>query len=145
MSSTYIDIQSSYDLTSDHSPIIATLSTPVIVRKPTPRLYNSKTNWNAYRQIIQGKVHLSIELKEHEDIEPETNNLLNLLQHAAKESTPNSDHQRTTNNISYEIKRLVVEKRRARSIWQRTHTPDNRRIYKRTSNKIKSKLQEMWK
>jgi hypothetical protein len=29
ISSTYTDIQSSYDLTSDHSPIIATLSTSV--------------------------------------------------------------------------------------------------------------------
>jgi len=40
ISSTYTDIQSSYELTSDHSPIIATLSTSVIVRKPTPRLHN---------------------------------------------------------------------------------------------------------
>jgi len=40
ISSTSTDIQSSYDLTSDHSPIVATLSTTVIVRKPTPRLYN---------------------------------------------------------------------------------------------------------
>jgi len=42
LSSTYTDIlvQSSYDLTSDHSPIVATLSTSVTVRKPTPRLHN---------------------------------------------------------------------------------------------------------
>jgi hypothetical protein len=43
ISSTFTDIQSSYDLTSDHSPIIAKLSTLVIVRKPTPRLHNSQT------------------------------------------------------------------------------------------------------
>jgi hypothetical protein len=143
ISSTYTDIQSSYDLTSNHSPIIATLSTSVIVRKSTPHLHNSKTNWDTYRQIIQDKVNLSIKLKEHEDIELETNNLLSLLQHAAKGATPNSDPQRTTNSIPYEIKRLVAEKRRSRSIWQRTHTPDRRRICNQTSNKLKSKLQEM--
>jgi hypothetical protein len=44
ISSKYTDIQSSYDLTSDHSPII--------VRKPTPRLPNSKTNCDTYRQIV---------------------------------------------------------------------------------------------
>jgi len=55
ISSTYTDIQSSYDLTSDHSPVIATLSTSVIVRKPTPCLHNSKTYWDTYRQIIQTK------------------------------------------------------------------------------------------
>jgi len=106
-------------------------------------LHNSKTKWNTYRQIIQDKVNLSIKLKGHEDIELETNNLLNLLQRAAKKATPNSDPQRTTNNTPYEIKRLAAEKRRARSIWQRTNTPDSRRIYNRKSNKLKSKLQEM--
>ena len=48
ISSTYTDIQSSYVLTSDHSPIIATLSTSVIVRKLTPRLQNSKINCDTY-------------------------------------------------------------------------------------------------
>ena len=109
-------------------------------------MHNSKINWDTYRQIIQDKVNLSIKLKEHEDIELETNNLHSLLQHAPKEATPKSDPQSTTNNIqvSYEIKRLVAEKIRTRSIWQRIHTPDSRRIYNRTSNKLKSNLQEMW-
>ena len=66
-------------------------------------MHNSKTNWDTYRQIIQDKVNLSIKLKKHEDIELETNKLLHLLQHAAKEATPNSDPQKTTNNIPYEI------------------------------------------
>ena len=79
ISSTYTDIQSSYDLASNHSPIIATLSTSVIVRQPTPRLHNSKTNWDTYRKIIQDKINLSIKLKEHEDRELETDNLLSLL------------------------------------------------------------------
>jgi nitrate/nitrite-specific signal transduction histidine kinase len=129
-------IQSNYDLTSDHSPITVTLSTTVIVRKPTSRLHNSKTNWDTYRKIIQDTIKLSIKPKEHEDIELENNNLLNLLQHAAKEATPSSDPQRKTNNIPYEIKILVAEKTRARSIWQRTHTPDNRRKYNRTATNL---------
>jgi len=84
-----------------------------------------------------------MKLKEHEDLELQTNNILNLLQRAAKKATPNSDPQRTTNNIPYKIKRLLAEKRRARSIWQRTPTPDSKRVYNRTINKLKSKLQEM--
>jgi hypothetical protein len=76
---------------------------------------------------IQDKVNLSIKLTEHEDTELETNNLLSLLQRAAKEATPNSGPRRTTNNKPQDIKKLVAEKRRARSIWQRSHTPDSRR------------------
>jgi len=65
----------------------------------TSTLAQLKKRRDNYRQIIQEKVNLSIKLKEKEDIKLETNNLLNLLQHAAKEATPNSDPQRTTNNI----------------------------------------------
>ena len=106
-------------------------------------MHISKTNWDSYRQITQDKINLSIKLKEHEDKETETNNLLNLIQHDANEVTPNSDSQRTTNNIHYKIKKLVAEKKRTRSIWQRTYTPESRRIYNRKSNKRKSKLQEI--
>jgi hypothetical protein len=44
---------------------------------------------------------------------------------------------------STKLRKLIAEKRRARSIWQRTHTQDSRRTYNRTRNKLKSKLQEM--
>jgi hypothetical protein len=78
-------MQSSYDLTSYLSPILATLSTSVIGGKPSPRLHSSKINWNTYRQIIRDKVNLSMKLKEHKDIELETNSLLNLSSMLPKE------------------------------------------------------------
>jgi hypothetical protein len=42
-----------------------------------------------------------------------------------------------------ETKKLIAEKRKARVTWQRTHTPDSRKRYNQTNNKLKSKLQEM--
>jgi hypothetical protein len=39
--SSYADIQP-HDLTSYNSPIIATISTVVVIRKPIPRLHNAK-------------------------------------------------------------------------------------------------------
>jgi hypothetical protein len=58
---------------------------------------------------MQAKVSLSIKLEEHEDKEPEINNLLKLLQQAAKEA-PQINLQRTINNIHLEIKILVAER-----------------------------------
>jgi hypothetical protein len=40
--SSHADIQPSYDLTSDHSPIIATISTAVVIRKPTHHAYTTQ-------------------------------------------------------------------------------------------------------
>jgi hypothetical protein len=44
-SPSYADIQPSYDLSSDHTPIIATLSTTIVTEESTPKLHNSRTNW----------------------------------------------------------------------------------------------------
>jgi len=66
-----------------------------------------------------------------------------MLQNAVRNATPSSEPQRAPSNVPYEIKRLKAEKRKARSTWQRTHTPDNKRKYNQISNKLKSKLQEL--
>jgi len=145
VSTTYVDIQANYDLTSDHIPIVATISTSVAVRQPPPRLHNSQTNWETYRKLVRDKANPAIKLKECEDVELATDNFISVLQHAAQEATPTRKPQPPTNNIPSEIKRLVAAKRKARSTWQRNHTPDSRRLFNQASNKIKSALHEMRK
>jgi hypothetical protein len=71
-------------------------------QKTNTTLTQLENNWDNYRQIIKDKVNVSIKLKYQEDIELETKNLLNLLQQAAKETTPNSDPQRP--KITYPTK-----------------------------------------
>jgi len=73
----------------------------------------------------------------------ETNNLINMTQNTAKKATPSTEPLRATNNVPYEIKRLIAEKRKARATWQRTHTPDSKRNYNQISNKLKSKMHEL--
>jgi hypothetical protein len=46
------DMQPSYDLSSDHTPIISTISTTIIKRKSQPRLHNAYTNWQTYKVEI---------------------------------------------------------------------------------------------
>jgi len=66
-----------------------------------------------------------------------------MLQNAVKNATPSSETQRAPSNVPYEIKGLIAEKRKARSTWQRTHTPDNKGKYNQINNKLKSKLREL--
>jgi hypothetical protein len=48
ISPSYMVIASSYDLLSDHTPIIATVSTETVNKKNTPRLHNRRNNWDDY-------------------------------------------------------------------------------------------------
>ncbi|PNF14490.1 hypothetical protein B7P43_G16423 [Cryptotermes secundus] len=57
LSSTYADVTPSFELSSDHTPVIATISSSVIHKQPTPKLHNNKTNWDTYRVKYLG-MHL---------------------------------------------------------------------------------------
>jgi len=82
------DIQPSYDLSSDHTPIITTISTTIIKRKPKPRPNNAHTNWQTYKTEICNRVNCDWKLKSCEDLEIATKKFTHILQKAAVLATP---------------------------------------------------------
>jgi hypothetical protein len=60
-------IASTYDLSSDHTPVIATVSTEAVNKNTTPRLNQRRTNWDDYRIRIEEAVNLNISLKNPDD------------------------------------------------------------------------------
>lgn len=62
ISSESIEVVPNYDLSSDHSPIIATVSCFIIHKKPNRRLHNSKTNWIEHQSKLED-IKLQIKLK----------------------------------------------------------------------------------
>ena len=143
ISTTYADVQANYDLTSDHTPVIATITTSVVVRKPAPRLHTSQTNWDLYKTEVRKHTTTPMKLKTSEDIEVATTNFIAILQQAAKAATPPRRPSNPTSHLPSEIKRLVAIKRKARSKWQKTHAPDDRRLFNNASNKLKAALHKL--
>jgi hypothetical protein len=136
---TYADIQPSYDLPSDHSPIITTLSTIAYQNKPTARLHNSRTNWDTYKAKVCNLLNENWKLKSHEDIDAAVIQYTNALSKAAIEATPIASPRRThttsnsnvtnlhpSNYLLSHIKHLVALKRKARTQWQKMHSPESR-------------------
>ncbi len=46
---TYLSVEENYDSEGSHSPIIGTISTTVITKAKTPKLYDKKTDWHSYQ------------------------------------------------------------------------------------------------
>ena len=113
ISAKYADVQASYDLTSDHTPIIVTISTTIAVRQPAPRLHTSHTNWTIYKTAVRDKVNSTMKLKTCKDIEIATANFIGILQQAAQAATPKRHPLSPARNLPSEIKRLIAIKRRA--------------------------------
>ncbi|PNF31804.1 hypothetical protein B7P43_G11362 [Cryptotermes secundus] len=88
ISAAYTDIVPNFELSSDHTPIITTISSSVITRHNTSRLHNHKTNWEKYREEITNNINLKITLKKAEDLDFAIETLKKVMQQAAIQSTP---------------------------------------------------------
>jgi len=140
---TNAEVQASYDLTSDHTPSIVTISTNIVVRKPALRLHTSHTNWALYNTVVPDKVTTVMKLKTCEDTEIATTNFIRMLWQAAPAATPTRHPHSPASNKPSEIKRLVAVKHRARSKWETTQAPDDRRLNNNARNKIKVTLHKL--
>jgi len=85
----------------------------------------------------------AMKLKTCQDIEKATSMFIGILQHTAKADTPKQNPSSPVSNLPSDIKRLVATKRRARSTWQKTHAPEDRRLFNNTSNKLKTALRNL--
>lgn len=116
ISSTNMDVKSSFDLSSDHSAIIATFSSFIIHRKHTTRQHNRKTDWDKYRTKIEDDLPRGISLKTQKDIEEALSTFNNVITKAVEETTPTIAQPNKIYHIPTGIKELIAHKRRARAI-----------------------------
>lgn len=138
----YTHIESNDDLSSDHSPLILTLSTAVITKPTNPKLTSSKTNWEQYKAYMDENTSLSLRLKDPNDIDEAAQYLTALIQKGAVLATPEDKCIMSSNNIPKEIKDLIAEKRRQRKKWQNKRNPNDKRLLNQLTRKIQSLLKE---
>ena len=59
----YVQVNSSTALSSDHSPVIATVGSAIIENPPNGLIHNQLTNWQLFREIFNCSTSASISLK----------------------------------------------------------------------------------
>jgi hypothetical protein len=126
VSTDYMDVVPSYDLSSDHSPIILTVSKFIIHRTIIPTLHNKNTKWTQFQNIIEEEIELNISLKNQNEIDAAITTLTTTLIRAAKQAKPQTDKQKQTKTLPLEIKKLVAIKSKANKIKMATNICSNR-------------------
>lgn len=141
VTSNYIQVESSLELSSDHTPVIATLSSHIINQLTPPTLISKNTDWVSFRNHIEENINLEIRIKSTDELDEATQNFTNLIQQAAWHSTPAPTvNFNEINNIPLYVRELVTEKRRARSRWHRTRNNEDRLNYNRLRRKLHNTL-----
>jgi hypothetical protein len=137
------EVKPCYDLSSDHTPVIITISTTITSKRVVPRLHSTRTDWAVYKAVIREKLRDKLNLKTKEDIEAAITAFIGILQQTAQVATPILRQTHTPYNLPSEIKRLIAIKRRVRTKWHKTHAPDDRRLFNNASNKLKTALHKL--
>lgn len=137
----YLNIESSLDLSSDHSPIIVTVNSSVVLRPAPPFLYNKNTDWNYFRELVNQNLNLKISLKSKEDLDDAVECFNKTMQNSAWRATPDRKHyHRFQNNYPVEVFRKLAEKRRLRRIWQNTRNQNDKTNLNRATQQLKRLL-----
>lgn len=137
ISSNYIDVNSYFDLLSDHSAVIATLST-TIIKNSNPMLTNNRTDWNMFKTYLEEKTIIQVPLKTEDNINSAINQLTENIHFAAKKSTPVQNKNDNVMNYPKFVRDKISEKRNARRVWQHSrHPSDKNRLNKLTKDLTK--------
>lgn len=141
LSNHYTDIKSILDLSSDHSPVIATVSTTIIKTEKKPYLYNGNTDWDMFRRYLLASGSMKLPLKSEVDIEHATEQLIRTIQEAALQATPPpKEGNHAVTNYPQEIRIKIAEKRNARKTWQQSRLPADKTRLNRLNKQLKNML-----
>lgn len=136
-------IKSCFELSSDHSPLLATIGEkPVDVKIQNFKLTNCRTNWKIYKKFLEDKMELKVPLKTNDDIEKAVDLFTNLLKDAARAATP--EISLSSNKVQYissdEVNHLIAEKRAARVWFKETRSPGAKKYWNHMIKVVKDAL-----
>ena len=68
----YIQVESAFELSSDHSPVIATIGASTLNKAAFPTLTTTHINWDMFRAYINEHINLHLHIKELAELDDAT-------------------------------------------------------------------------
>lgn len=113
-------------MTSDHTPVIVTISSHIMAKTKAPLLHNFKTYWDKFRALVDEKVSLNILLKTTEDMDNTVEYFNSILQDLSWPSTPELRLVEKNYHMPANIRELLVGKKAKKNMAQ--HNTSARQI-----------------
>jgi hypothetical protein len=104
--------ESCLDLSSDHSPVLITLTSHVLNQEKQPSLSKRQTNRDDFRHLINQRLTMNVCLKNEEDTEAAVKFFNDTVQWAGWNATPEHTDTLKTYDFPILVKQKIEEKRR---------------------------------
>lgn len=143
VSPNFLHIEENFDLSSDHSPVILTLSEKIIKRENKPSLTNKTTDWVSFKCELEKVINLNVSLNTKLQLDIEAEKLVVNIQQAAWNNTKEIVYKTKGYNYPLEIRELVREKRKVRRRWQQSRDPSDKNILNNKTQQLKREIQKL--
>jgi hypothetical protein len=124
------------NLSSDHSPVLVTL-TSQIRPDPPPSLSNRLTNYDYFKHLISERLLLQIPLKTTDDIEEAVKFFTDTVQWAGWKATPPLAARHGISACPLIIQEQLTAKRKLRRDWHHFRTPKSKRLLNAATQNFK--------
>lgn len=142
LSAPYLNIEEGYDMHSDHSPIILTLSEKIIQKESNPSLVNKNTDWESFQFDLNNSINLKVPLKNKQQVDEEVAKFITDIQSCAWRNTPDMKRKITTHRYPVEITNLIAIKRVQRQRWQQFRYPPDKTLLNKLTKRLSRAIQE---
>jgi hypothetical protein len=136
----FTDVNDNFDVTSDHSAVILTLSHHIIKKENKPYLTNRTTDWLSFREELGKNIQLNVQLKNRKQLDTAAEQFIAQIQEAAWNNTKPYTYKTVGNNYPFEIRELVRDKRRARRKWQTTRNAADKTKLNNLTQQLKREI-----
>lgn len=137
-----LKIESCSELSSDHSPIILNYHSNVLLDSHTKYIYNKKTDWDCFREILEKKLPLNVSLKTKDEVDTSLAYLNNTIILAADISSPIIKQCMNNYSTPSNIKEKIKSKRKLRKKWQTNRSPQDKTLLNKLTKELKDLLKK---
>lgn len=143
VSENFISIEDNYDLSSDHSAVILTLSETIVKKANKPALCNATTDWLSFRKDLNDKIDLTVPLNTVEQLESAAEAFMQNIQIAAWSNSKVLNSRKISSKYPSHVLAMISEKRRARRVWQQSRHPDHKRILNNKTQTLSREIKRL--
>jgi hypothetical protein len=126
------------DLSSDHTSVCLTLWTEPKIES-SPNLITGTMDWEKFRNNLDILLNIPVSMKTEHELEQAVEKFNSSIQQAAWSASSPRPQKLFPVYPNY-IRNLIVDKRRARKRWHNTRLLNDKRIYNRLNNLLKTQL-----
>lgn len=140
-----LEVVSSEELSSDHSPVIISYDTLTSLRQQKYKTLTNKSQIKIFQDWLTQSLELNISIKTTIELDDAVEYFTNKIHEAAFFSTPQKGNEiksRSCMHVCGEIRALIKHKRRLRKKWQTTRNPRDKTALNKATTEVKEKLKE---